>query len=152
MAQCGGIIKVCSRHIPFITIAEHNYILLDTLVKILQPTTQTKSALCRHSISARSHEVDYFRLVQLYQQDYHEPDSLESSRQQQQLLVNIDEIHKYVDENDLIVEMSLTQYQQFESQKLKIQIQTNDNKSRRKPTKRKASTPMTGLQVTTTQH
>ncbi|CAF2554196.1 unnamed protein product [Rotaria sp. Silwood2] len=149
LAQRGGTVIVRSHSVPFINLGKLNCILLDSLISILQPTTKTISILRRHSLSAHSHEIDYLRLVQFYQRKCYQDDSIVSN-QQQQLLVNINEIHKYVVENDLVIDMFLTQYQQIEYQKLRKQIERTENKSKRKRIKRKASTAMVEVQNTTT--
>lgn len=145
LAQRGGTAFVRSRPIPFITVGKRDCVLLESLLTILQPTTKTMSSLRRHSLPVHSHEIDYLRLIEFYQRTYQQDDS-KSLNQQQQLLVNIDEIQKYIDENDIIIDMSLAQYQQVEFQKLKKQIEINQNKSKRNPTKRKANTTMNELQ------
>ncbi|CAF1239947.1 unnamed protein product [Rotaria sp. Silwood1] len=148
LAQHGGTVIVRSRSVPFINLGKLNCILLDSLIAILQPTTKIMSILRRHSLPAHSHEIDYLHLVQLYQRKPYQNDSV-ISNQQQHLLVKINEIHKYVAENDLVINMLLTQYQQVEHQKIRKQIERTENKPNRKQTKRKASIAMTELQNTT---
>ncbi|CAF1335459.1 unnamed protein product [Rotaria magnacalcarata] len=130
LAQRGGTALVHSRSVPFITVGKRDCMLLESLSTILQPTTKNMSSLRRHSLLARSHEIDYLRLVEFYQRTYQQDDS-KNLNQQQQLLVNIDKIQKYVDENDIIIDMSLAQYQQIEFQKLKNQIEINQNEIQR---------------------
>ncbi|CAF0939773.1 unnamed protein product [Rotaria sordida] len=145
LAQRGGTVIVRSRLVPFINLGKFNCVLLDSLIEILQPTARTISILRRHSLPAHSHEIDYLRLVQFYQRKYYQDDSVVLN-QEQQLLVNINEISKYVAKNDLVIDMLLTQYQQIEYQKLKNQIERIENKQKRKPIKRKANIAMTELQ------
>ncbi|CAF2247572.1 unnamed protein product [Rotaria magnacalcarata] len=130
LAQRGGTALVHSRSVPFITVGKRDCMLLESLSTILQPTTKNMSSLRRHSLLARSHEIDYLRLVEFYQRTYQQDDS-KNLNQQQQLLVNIDKIQKYVDENDIIIDMSLAQYQQIEFQRLKNQIEINQNEIQR---------------------
>jgi hypothetical protein len=148
LAQCGGTIIFNSHSIPFISLGKLDYILLDSLIVILQPTTKTISNLRRRALPAQSHEIDYLRLVQFYQQK-HQDDIIISNQQENQLLISINEIQKYVNENDIIIDTLLKQYQQAEYQKIRKQIEINENKSIKKSTKRKASTAMTELHNTT---
>jgi len=150
LAQCGGTVIFRSHSIPFLSLGKLDYILLDSLVAILQPTKKAMSILRRHALPAQSHEIDYLRLVQFYQRKYHQDDSIVSN-QQQQLLISTHEIHKYIGEDDLVVDMLLTQYQQIEYQTMRKRIDVSDNQSIRKPTKRKANTAMTNVQNTTTE-
>src|SRR5579862_1712796 len=99
----------CSHSIPFISLGKFDYVLLDSLVAIVQPTKKTISILRQRSVSAKSHELDYIRLVQFYQRKFHE-DSIIVSSHQEQLLISINEIDKYVNENHLVIDMSLIQY------------------------------------------
>jgi hypothetical protein len=101
------------------------------------------------SVSAQSHEIDYLRLVQFYQRKYHQDDSIVLN--QQQLLTSINDIHNYINENDLGIDMLLTQYQQVEYQTLQKQTGTIENKPIRKSTKRRSSSTMAELQNTTTE-
>jgi len=150
LAQCGGTVIFRSHSIPFISLGKLDYILLDSLVAILQPTKKTMSIVRRHALPGQSHEIDYLRLVQFYQRKYHQDDSIVSNRQQQ-LLISTHEIHKYIGEDDLVVDMLLTQYQQIEYQTMRKRTDVSDNQSIRKPTKRKANTTMTNVQNTTTE-
>jgi len=106
------------------------------------------SNLRRRALPAQSHEIDYLRLVQFYQQKYQD-DIIISNQQENQLLISINEIQKYVNENNIIIDTLLKQYQQAEYQKIRKQIEINENKSIKKSTKRKASTAMTELHNTT---
>jgi len=108
------------------------------------------SSFRRRAVPAQSHEIDYLRLVQFYQRKYHQDDSIVSNRQQQ-LLISTHEIQKYIGEDDLIVDMLLTQYQQIEYQTMRKRTDVSDNQSIRKPTKRKANTAMTNVQNTKTE-
>ena len=138
LAQSGGIIILHSHSIPFIRLDETDYILLNSLISILHLSTKVMSILRQHSVSARSHEIDYLRLVQFYQRKHND-----IVLNQQQFIVTINEIRKYMIENELIIDMLLTQYQQNEYQKLKKQT---ENRPRRKPTKRQTSKVMTEVQ------
>ncbi len=150
MAQCGGTINFRSHSIPFIRLGKLDYVLLDSLVAIAQPIAKTISNLRRRALPVQSHQIDYLRLVQLYQRKHHQDDAI-ISNQQQQLLINVNDIHKYVDENNPVVDILLTQYQQAKYQKLKKQMELTENKSTRKPTKRKSTTTITELQNITTE-
>lgn len=144
LAQCGGTVLFHSHTIPFISLGKFDYILLDSFISILQPTTKILSNLHRRTVPAQSYEIEYLRLIQFYQRKYHQDDNILSN--QQQVLISLRDIDKYVDENNIIIDMLLTQYQQNECQKMKKQLgELNENKSIRKPTKRKASTTMTEL-------
>lgn len=90
-------------------------------------------------------------MIQFYQRKYHQDDSILSNQSQEQYLISINEIQKYLNENQLVIDLLLTQYQQAEYRKMKKQIEINDNKSIRKPTKRKAGTAITELQNSTTE-
>jgi len=105
------------------------------------------SSLRRRAVSAQSHEIDYLRLVQFYQKKHHEDDNILSN--QQQLIISTSELQKYVNENELVIEMLLTQHQQAEYQKVRKEIEINENKSIKRSTKRKASAAMTELHNTT---
>lgn len=66
------------------------------------------------------------------------------------MLISIREVKKYADENDLVIDMLLTQYQQNEHRKMRQQLEINENKQpSRKPTKRKATTAITEFHNTT---
>jgi thiol:disulfide interchange protein len=99
------------------------------------------------SLRRRAHEIDYLRLIQLYQKKHHEDDNIVSN--QHQLLISTSEIQKYVNENELVIEMLLTQHQQAEYRKIRKEIEINENKSIKRSTKRKASAAMTELHNTT---
>ncbi len=142
LAQCGGSIIFHSHSIPFISLGKLDYILLDSFISILQPTTKILSSLRRRSVLAQTHEIDYLRLIQFYQQ---KDDIILSNQLQEQYLISINDIQKYLNENQLIIDLSLTQYQQEEYRKMKKQMETTENKSIRKPTKRKAGTGITEL-------
>jgi hypothetical protein len=148
LAQCGGTVICHSHSIPFISLGKLDYILLDSYITILQPTTKTISTLRRRAVSPQPHEIEYLRLIQFYRREYHQDDIIISN--QQQLLISINHIHKYVNQNELVIDGSLTQYQQTEYRKLREQLQIIENQPIRKPTKRKASTAMTELNNTTT--
>jgi hypothetical protein len=149
LAQCGGTVNFRAQSIPYISLGKLDYVLLDSFVSILQPITKTMTILQRRALCAQSHEIDYLRLVQFYQRKYHQDDSIVSN--QQQLLIRINDIYKYLNENDLGIDMLLTQYQQVEYQKLRKQTETIENQPIRKPTKRKSSSTMTELQNTITE-
>lgn len=138
LAQTGGIAIVRSHPIPFINIGKCHYISLDSLLAILQPKTKTISLLRQQSLPARSYELEYLRLIELYQRKCFHDDNIVSN-QQQQLILEFSQIDKYVLESDLVIDMLLTQYQKIGYQKLKKQLEINENKFSRKPTKRKAS-------------
>lgn len=111
------------------------------IVPILQPSSRTNTALRRRTIVAQSHEIEYLRLIEFYQQI----DVKISNPSQEHLLLNIDEIRKYVNENDLTIDQSLIEYQQTEYRKLRKQLEAKENKPTKKSTKRKATTTMTEL-------
>jgi hypothetical protein len=149
LAQYGGIVVFRSQSIPFIRHGKLDYVLLNSLLPILQASTKMTSRLRRRAVPAESHEIDYLRLVQFYQRKHWRDDSIIIN--EEQLLLNINEVQKYLNENDLaIIDMLLTEYQQTEYKKMRKQIKTTENISSRKPTKRKASSTMTELQNTTT--
>lgn len=108
---------------------------------ILQPPSRANTALRRRTVLAQSHEIDYLRLIEFYQQI----DVKISDPSQEHLLLNINELRKYVNENAFTIDQSLTQYQQTEYRKLRKQLEAMENKSTKKPTKRKATTTMTEL-------
>jgi len=116
LAQCGGIVICYSHSIPFITIGKFDYVVFDSLIAVLQLSTKTMSILRRRIVPAQSHEIDYIRLVQFYQQKHNQDDNILSN---QQSLISINDIQKYVNENDLIIDQLLTQYQQNQYQHLK---------------------------------
>jgi len=149
LAQCGGSVIFQSQSIPFISLGTLDYILLDSLLAILQPTTKTTSILRRRAVLAQAHEIDYLRLVQFYQQKYHQDDDIVLKQEKNQYLISINEINQYVKENELVIDVLLIQYQQNEYQKLKEIIKIAEDKPIRKPTKRKANTAMTELRNTT---
>ncbi len=151
LAQSGGTIIFQSHIIPFISLGKLDYILLDSLIPILQPTTKIISSLRRRAIPAQIHEIDYLRLIQFYQQKSHFDDIIISNQLQEQFLISINEIRKYVKENDLVIDLLLTQYQQGEYRKLKKQIESNENKSIKKPIKHKTNTPMNERHNSTTE-
>ncbi|CAF0712441.1 unnamed protein product [Adineta steineri] len=134
LAQRGGTINIRSHSIPFISLGKFDYILLDSLMTTLQPTTKIISSLRRQAPPAQSHEIDYFRLIQFYQKD----DSilLHQQQQQPQLLISTQEIYKYINKDSLINDMTLIQYQQIEYQKMRKKLDTMENKTMKKPTKR----------------
>ena len=131
-----------SHTIPFISLGKLDYILLDSFIGIAQPTTKVMSHLRRRAVPAQLYEIDYLRLIQFYQRKYQQDDHIVLNQQQEQLLININGIQKYVNENEFIMDMLLTQYQQSEYRKLRKQIEITEKQSNRKPTKRKASAVM----------
>ena len=141
LAHAGGIITFQSHSLPFITLGKFDFVLFDLVIPILQPPSRTNTALRRRTVLAQSHEIDYLRLIEFYQQI----DVKISNPSQEHLLLNINELRKYVNENDFTIDQSLTQYQQTEYRKLRKQLEAMENKSTKKPTKRKATTTMTEL-------
>jgi len=109
------------------------------------------SILRQRAVPAQSYEIDYLRLVQFYQRKHHEDHNILLDQQQQQVLISIPEVRKYANENDLVIDILLTQYQQNEYEKLKKKIEITENKPRRKPTKRKTSATMTEVHNITTE-
>jgi hypothetical protein len=107
------------------------------------------SILRQRAVPAQSYEIDYLRLVQFYQRKHHHDDNVIFN--QQQVLISIPEVRKYANENDLVIDILLTQYQQNEYEKLKKKIEITENKPRRKPTKRKTSATMTEVHNITTE-
>jgi hypothetical protein len=101
------------------------------------------------SVRAQSHEIDYLRLVQFYQRKYHQDDCIVLN--QQQLLISINDIQNYINENDIDIDILLTQYQQVEYQTLRKQTGIIENKPIRKPTKRRSNSTMAELQNATTE-
>ena len=150
LAQCGGNVIFQSNSIPFISLRKDNYILLESLVTSLQLSRKSLATLRRHALSAQAHEIDYLRLVQFYQRKDHEDNSIVSNQQEQSLL-SINDIHKYASENEFVIDMLLPQYQLSEYQKLRKQIEVTENKSARKPTKRKSTIGISELQNTATE-
>ena len=148
MAQSGGIVTFQSHSFPFITLGKFDYVLFELVIPLLQSTTRTITALRRRTIQAQSHEIDYLRLIEFYQQ----VDVKISNPTQEHLLININEIRKYVNENDFVIGQSLTQHQQTEYRKLKKQLDSMENKPLKKPTKRKATTAMIELHNSSTEH
>lgn len=148
MAQSGGIVTFQSHSLPFITLGKFDYVLFELIIPLLQSSTRTITTLRRRTIQAQSHEIDYLRLIEFYQQ----VEMKITNPSKEHLLININEVRKYVNENDFVLDQSLTQYQQTEYRKLKKQIDSVDNKHMRKPTKRKATTAMVELHNSSTEH
>ena len=147
LAQTGGTVIIHSHSIPFISLGKLDYILLDSLISIAQPTAKVLFALRRHAVQAQPHEIDYLRLIQFYRQD----DRILLNQSQEQYLISTQNIHKYLNENELVIDLLLTQYQQAEYQKMRKQINGTETKSIRKPTKRKAGTTMTEIHNSATE-
>lgn len=118
MAQVGGIALYRSHSIPFISLGKHDFILLDSINAILQPSARALSSLRRRAVTAQVHEIDYLRLIQFYQQQ----DDQIVLNQQSHLLINLNEIQKYIEQNGIVIDMSLAEYQQNEYRKLKKQL------------------------------
>lgn len=118
MAQVGGIALYRSHLIPFISLGKHDFILLDSINAILQPSARAVSSLRRRAVTAQVHEIDFLRLIQFYQQ---QDDSIVLN-QQAHLLINLNEIQKYIEQNGIVIDMSLAEYQQNEYRKLKKQL------------------------------
>jgi len=57
-------------------------------------------------------------LIQFYQQQ----DDQIVLNQQSHLLINLNEIQKYIEQNGIVIDMSLAEYQQNEYRKLKKQL------------------------------
>ncbi|CAF0971036.1 unnamed protein product [Adineta ricciae] len=147
LAQCGGTFQFRSQMIPFISLGKFDYVLLDSISTILPSTTKMISNLRRHTVSAQTHEIDYLRLIQFYHsRHYQDPNILID---QQQSLISTHDIHKYIEKDDLIVDMSLTQYQQHEYQMMRKRTDGVETRSMKKSTKRKASSAMADVQNTT---
>jgi len=118
LAQVGGIALYRSHSIPFISLGKHDFILLDSINAILQPSARALSSLRRRAVTAQVHEIDYLRLIQFYQQQ----DDQIVLNQQSHLLINLNEIQKYIEQNGIVIDMSLAEYQQNEYRKLKKQL------------------------------
>lgn len=139
LAQIGGTGIYRSHSIPFISLGKLDYILLDSINAVLQPTAKGLSTLRRRAVAGQPHEIDFLRLVQFYQRNEQQDDRIVLNQSQPQLLISISEVQKYVEQNGIIIDMSLTQYQQNEYRKLKKQLESLDKQPMRKPTKRKAT-------------
>ena len=132
LAQRGGTMNIRSHSIPFISLGKLDYILLDSLITTLQPTAKIISDLRRNAPPAQCHEIDYFRLIQFYQQD----DSILLNQQQQsQFLIGTQEIYKYINKDSLVNDITLIQYQQIEYQKMRKKLDTIENKTIKKTNK-----------------
>lgn len=137
LAQVGGIALYRSHSIPFITLGKHDFILLDSINPILQPSARSLSSLRRRAVSAQVHEIDYLRLIQFYQRNDQQDDRIVLNQQQPHLLISLNEIQKHIEKNGIVTDMSLPEYQQNEYRKLKKQIESNDKQIGRKAIKRK---------------
>lgn len=147
LAQTGGTVQCCSSALPYLRLNKLSYILLDSVVTVLQPPTKLLSILRRRAVPAQSHEIDYLRLVQFYQRKRHQDDDILLLNQtQQQLLISVDEVHKHISDAQLILNASLTDFQRSQHEKMTAFIEKHIHQSPiRKATKRKAAPVMIEL-------
>ena len=147
LAQSGGTVRCSSHAIPYLRLNKLNFILLDSIATILQPTSKVMSALRRRAVPAQSHEIEYLHLVQFYQRKYHQGDDILLLNQAQQLLlISVDEVHNHISDAQLIVDASLKDFQHAQHEKATTIVDKYaDQPPIRKATKRKAATVMIEL-------
>lgn len=141
MAQHGGTIRFENFSIPFVRLGKNDFILFDSLISKIQPSKKVLSVLRRRAVIAESNEIEFLRLVQIYQQKTFEDDEILLKSNDEQLLIGVNEISQQIEEFQFVYETNFNEFQQKQHEKLLDELPSNF----RKTTKRKINGTMTEL-------